>query len=171
MPECRWILLPALLLLACGCGSKPDTLAESGYDQREMDWAIAQARGQTGWFLSQMQAGNGSDWSVKVPIEDGGQIEHFWLTNISYDGGQFTGLIGNDPGVVSNVSFGDEWTVSHAQISDWMFVRDGKIHGNYTIRPLLKTLPPEKAKQLHAMLAQPQRRVVSYNAGGYHRVY
>lgn len=170
MPARRWILLCALLL-ACGCGSKPETLAETGYDQREMDWAIDRARREVGWFLSQMQAGHGSDWSVKVPIADGEKVEHFWLTSITYSNGQFSGLIGNDPGVVSNVSFGDEWTVSWSQISDWMFVRDGKIHGNYTMRPLLKTLPPEKARQLHAMLAQPEQRVITHNATGYYRSY
>lgn len=170
MPSRRLFLLLALLV-CCGCGSKPDTLVDGEYDQREMDWAIARARHETGWFLSQMQAGQGSDWSVKAPIEDGGRVEHFWLTNIAYRDGRFTGLIGNDPGVVSNVSFGDEWSIGAAQISDWMFLRDGRMYGNYTIRPLLKTLPPEKAQQLHAMLAEPDRRVVSYNAGGYRRAY
>lgn len=170
MPSRRPLLLLALLLtMLPGCGSKPDTLAETGYDQHEMDAAIDRARREVGWFLSQMQTGHGSDWSVKVPIADGEKVEHFWLTSIAYKDGQFTGLVGNDPGVVSNVSFGDERTVSWSQISDWMFVRDGKIHGNYTMRPLLKTLPPEKARQLHAMLAQPERRVVSYNASAYRR--
>jgi uncharacterized protein YegJ (DUF2314 family) len=170
MPSRRLFLLLALLV-CCGCGSKPDTLAETGYDQHEMDAAIARARRELGWFLGEMAAGNGSDWSVKVPVADGGKVEHFWLTSIVYRDGKFTGLIGNNPGVVSNVSFGDEWTVGWSQISDWMFVRDGKIHGNYTMRPLLKTLPPEKARQLHAMLAQPQQRVITHNATGYYRSY
>src|SRR5690606_41884620 len=108
---------------------------------------------------------------VKVPVADGGKVAHFWLTNIICRDGKFTGLIGNNPGVVSNLSFGDEWTVGWSQISDWMFVRDGKIHGNYTRRPLLKTLPPEKARQLHAMLAQPEGRVISYHSTGQYRRY
>src|SRR5690606_29504416 len=102
MPSRRLLLLLALLLtMLPGCGSKPDTLAETGYDQHEMDGASARVRREVGWFLGEMGSGNGSDWSVKVPVADGGKVEHFWLTNIIYRDGKFTGLIGNNPGVVS----------------------------------------------------------------------
>jgi uncharacterized protein YegJ (DUF2314 family) len=39
-------------------------------------------------------------------------------------------------------------------MSDWMFMRDGKMHGNYTMRPLLKTMPAEQAAKLRSMLAE-----------------
>jgi uncharacterized protein YegJ (DUF2314 family) len=40
-------------------------------------------------------------------------------------------------------------------VSVWMFVRDGKMHGNYTRRPLLKTLLAAEAVKLRSILANP----------------
>lgn len=34
-------------------------------------------------------------------------------------------------------------------------MRDGKMHGNYTMRPLLKTMPADEAAQLRSLLAEP----------------
>jgi uncharacterized protein YegJ (DUF2314 family) len=101
------------------------------------------------------EAGNGEDFSVKAPIEDDGEVEHFWLTDISYENGEFRGLIGNDPGIVDNVRFGDSWTIRKEDISDWMYMRGGKMCGNYTMRPLLKTLPADEAAMYREMLAEP----------------
>jgi uncharacterized protein YegJ (DUF2314 family) len=98
---------------------------------------------------------HGTDFSVKAPIEDSGETEHFWLTDIVYRDGEFQGLIGNDPGMVTNVKLGQRWTIQKSEISDWMFMRDGKIHGNYTMRPLLKTMPEEEAQRFRSMLADP----------------
>lgn len=128
---------------------------EGEYDEQEMNAAIDRAQSEVDVFLAEMEAGNGTDFSVKAPVEDGDDVEHFWLTDITYNDGQFEGLIGNDPGVVSNVTFGQKWTVAKTDISDWMFMRDGKIHGNYTMRPLLKTLPDDEAEEMRSMLAEP----------------
>lgn len=54
-----------------------------------------------------------------------------------------------------NVQFGQKWTVKKEDISDWMFMRDGKMHGNYTMRPLLKTMPEREAAQFRSILAEP----------------
>lgn len=35
------------------------------------------------------------------------------------------------------------------------FMRDDKIHGNYTMRPLLKTMPEDEAEALRSLLADP----------------
>lgn len=36
-----------------------------------------------------------------------------------------------------------------------MFMRDGKMHGNYTMRPLLSTMSEEQATKLRSVLADP----------------
>ncbi len=153
----RWNVVATAIVLAaaCGCTQRPETLVDSGYDEAEMDAAIARARSEVDEFIAEFEAGNGEDFSVKAPIEDGDKTEHFWLTDITYSDGQFTGLIGNDPGVVSNVQFGDSWTIAKSDISDWMFFRDEKIHGNYTMRPLLKGMPADEAAAWREMLAEP----------------
>jgi uncharacterized protein YegJ (DUF2314 family) len=120
-----------------------------------MDAAIAQAKNEVDNFIGIMQQGNGTDFSVKAPIEDNGTVEHFWLTNLVYRDGVFEGTIGNEPGMVGNVTIGQKWTINKHEISDWMFMRDGKMHGNYTLRPLLKTMSKDEADALRSMLAEP----------------
>ena len=149
------LCLVLLILVCCSCSKSPKTLVKGGYDEQEMDAAIARARREVDSFLAEMSKGNGTDFAVKVPIEDKGETEHFWLTNIVYRNGKFEGLIGNDPGIVTNVKSGQKWTVKKSEISDWMFMRDGKMHGNYTMRPLLKTMPEEEAAKFRSILANP----------------
>ena len=72
-----------------------------------------------------------------------------------YRDGSFEGLIGNDPGIVTNVKFGQKWTLKKLEISDWMFMRDDKMHGNYTMRPLLKTMKKEEAQKWRSRFAEP----------------
>jgi uncharacterized protein YegJ (DUF2314 family) len=151
------IMLAALCASCGGAGpeSKPDTLISGGYDERAMSAAMERARGEVDTFIAALAAGNGSEFAVKVPIEDRGKVEHFWLVDIAYRDGRFEGQIGNDPGIVTNVKFGEARSVGRAEISDWMFMRDGKMHGNYTLRPLLEAMPEEEAERFRSMLANP----------------
>jgi uncharacterized protein YegJ (DUF2314 family) len=144
-----------LILACCSCTKTPDTLVKDGYDEQEMDAAIARARSEVDVFITELAKRNGSNFAVKAPIQDKEETEHFWLTDIIYRNGKFEGVIGNDPGMVKNVKFGQKWTIKKSEISDWMFMRDGKMHGNYTIRPLLKTMPEEEAAKFRSMLANP----------------
>ncbi len=155
MPRAVNFMIVCLIVWSCSCARTPDTLIEGGYDEQEMDAAISEARQTVDRFITELEAGNGSDFAVKVPIEDGGKTEHFWLTDIVLRDDKFHGVIGNDPGVVSNVTFGQEWSVGKTEITDWMFMRNDKMYGNYTVRPLLKTMPEEQAAQVRSMLADP----------------
>lgn len=77
------------------------------------------------------------------------------MADIVYTHGVFEGVMGNDPGIVKNVSFGQRWKIKKTDISDWMFIRDGLMHGNYTMPPLLKALPDEEAVYYRSILANP----------------
>jgi uncharacterized protein YegJ (DUF2314 family) len=149
------LLFMCLILAICSCKRSPETLVKEGYDEEEMEAAIARARSEVDSFIAEMSKGNGTDFAVKVPIEDKGETEHFWLTDIAYQNGKFEGVIGNDPGIVTNVKSGQKWTVKKSEISDWMFMRDGKMHGNYTIRPLLKTMSEKEAAKFRSIMANP----------------
>jgi uncharacterized protein YegJ (DUF2314 family) len=89
-----------------------------------------------------------------VPIKDKNGTEHFWLVDVSYKEGLFTGKIGNDPGIVKNVKFGQVWNAKKEDISDWMYIRGEKIHGGFTIDPLLPSFPKEEADALQAKLVR-----------------
>ena len=144
-----------VILMCCSCSKKPDTLVEGGYDEQEMDAAIARARKEVDSFIAELSKGNGTEFAVKAPIEDKEEVEHFWVTDIVYRDEKFHGVIGNEPGIVSNVKMGQKWSIKKSEISDWMFMRDGKMYGNYTVRPLLKTMPEERAEAIRSMLANP----------------
>lgn len=144
-----------LIVVCCGCSKSPETLVKGGYDEQEMEAAIDRARSEVDSFIAEMSKGNGTDFAVKVPLEDKEETEHFWLTDIVYRNGKFEGKIGNEPGMVTNVKEGQKWSVKKSEISDWMFMRDGKMHGNYTMRPLLKTMPEEEAAKFRSLLANP----------------
>jgi uncharacterized protein YegJ (DUF2314 family) len=145
-----------LLLITCSaCDKKPDTLIDSGYDEQEMEDAVTRARSEVDSFIAELSSPTGEDHAAKAPIVDDGKTEHFWLTDVAYRNGAFEGTVNNDPGIVKNVRVGQKWTVKKAEISDWMFMRDDKIHGNYTVRPLLKTMPEDEAAKWRSMLAEP----------------
>jgi uncharacterized protein YegJ (DUF2314 family) len=40
-------------------------------------------------------------------------------------------------------------------MADWSYFRDGKMVGNYTLRPLMKQMPAAEAEQLKKILAEP----------------
>jgi uncharacterized protein YegJ (DUF2314 family) len=148
--------LAIFLVALCGCGkSPPDTLVQSGYDEQEMESAIARARSEVDSFITELTKPTGSDHAVKAPIEDDGETEHFWLTDVTFKDGTFEGTINNDPGIVDNVKIGQKWTIKKGDISDWLFMRDGKMYGNYTMRPLLKTMPEDEAARFRSILAAP----------------
>jgi uncharacterized protein YegJ (DUF2314 family) len=145
----------SLVLNICSCSRDPETLIRGGYDEQEMETAITRARAEIAVFIAALEKGQGSDFAVKVPISDRGETEHFWLTDVSYRDGAFEGLIGNDPGIVTNVKFGQKWHSKQSEISDWMFMRDKKMHSNYTMRPLLKTMKKEEAQSWRSRFAEP----------------
>lgn len=150
----RFILSAVVAMALVACTETPETLVRDGYDQTEMDKAIARAQSEVDAFIVVFQSGEADSFSVKAPITQGDDIEHFWITDISYEGGYFTGKIGNDPGVVTNVTFGQEWKVKKNEISDWMYTRGPMIHGGYTIDPLLSTMSADEAAALKASLVR-----------------
>lgn len=152
---------PVLAFTACasllsGCSdspSKPEPLVEQ-YDASAMNEAIATARSRVDEFIDVLARGDADTYSVNVPITDANGTEHFWLTDVTYADGSFTGLIANEPGIVENVETGQSRTVAKDAISDWMFTRGDKIHGGFTIDPLLPSYPKEKAEGLRSRLVR-----------------
>ncbi|MGJ8652716.1 MAG: YegJ family protein [Opitutaceae bacterium] len=150
--------LPIIILLfiasLVGCDQKPETLVTGGYDQTEMEHAILRAQNEVNEFVQVLENRAADSFSVKAPITDGDDVEHFWIVDISYKDGYFIGTIGNDPGVVKNVEFGQEWKIKKDEISDWMYTRGVMMHGGYTIDPLLPTMSDEEAAELKACLVR-----------------
>jgi uncharacterized protein YegJ (DUF2314 family) len=123
----------------------------------EMAAAIAKARGALPSFWKALEhPGAGEEgFALKVAIKDGKDVEHFWLLDIARDGDKLSGTINNEPEIVGNVSNGERYEFTDADISDWLYMRKGKMVGNETMRPLLKRMPKSQAEQYRAMYETP----------------
>ena len=65
------------------------------------------------------------------------------------------GTINNDPNIVASVKLGDRIEIPEADISDWLYMRGGKMVGNRTLVPLLKTMPAKEAEAYRKMMTEP----------------
>ncbi len=115
---------------------------------------MATARSRVDEFLTVLSTNEADSFSVKAPINDGEETEHFWIVNVSYKDGVFSGEIGNDAGVVTNVKAGQRWEIKKGDISDWMFTKGDRIHGGFTIDPLLNSFPKDRADELRVKLVR-----------------
>jgi uncharacterized protein YegJ (DUF2314 family) len=107
--------------------------------------AMENARATIDHFIRELQNTIGEfEGSVKVKIEDDGEVEYMWLDQLSYDNGIFHGNINNDPQSVRNVKFGYPWQVHRDEIADWMYRKDGILYGNYTLKSSIQHLSEEK---------------------------
>src|SRR5690606_31859303 len=123
-------------------------------DDPEMNRSMERARAEIDTFIARLGKPTPVDrnFALKAPVEDGDDVEHFWLNDVRYREGHFEGTIGNDPALVKNVKLGDSWRVARSEISDWMFVENGRLVGGYTIRVLLDRLDAEERQALLASL-------------------
>lgn len=153
-------LFAALLTLLTACSphdkDKDKTVAIEG-DDAEMTAAIAQARETLPqfWKIFQKSEHGESDFALKVMVTDPHGIEHFWAIDLVREDGKIMGTINNDPNTVASVKFGDRIEIPEKDITDWVYMRDGKMVGNRTLKPLFKNMPAEEVAKLKMMMADP----------------
>jgi uncharacterized protein YegJ (DUF2314 family) len=123
----------------------------------EMSDAIDKARSTLPQFWARYaKPGPGErNFSLKVRVIDNDRIEHFWVSRIEHKGEMLYGTIDNEPKIVGTVKLGERISFKDDMISDWMFMRNGKLVGNETMRPLLKRMPKEQADRYRAMYETP----------------
>ena len=141
------IFLIAILIFSCS--EKPETLTED-FDEKKMEGAILEARSRFDEFLSRYKNPQPGDdnFNVKVKIEGKNGTEHFWVGGLELDTEPYSGVIANEPGIVKNVRFGQRYSFSSEDVSDWMYMSNGKMEGNYTLRVALEAMPPNEAEAL-----------------------
>ena len=85
---------------------------------------------------------------VAMPADDGSSRDHIWVAFIERAGNEIFGRAAHDDGAWRSLQPGEQGqriSVSAEQIDDWMYMRDGEIVGNYTLRALLEEMPDEAA--------------------------
>jgi uncharacterized protein YegJ (DUF2314 family) len=125
----------------------------------EMAAAIAKARASLPVFWASYAAPKPSErgHSLKVCFATSGtNAEHVWMMDIRrLPEGGFSGLFANDPQDLAGKREGDLAQFKEADITDWMFMRNDKIVGCETTRPLLKSMSKAEADGFRAMLETP----------------
>src|SRR5208283_6009906 len=122
----------ALLPLACSRSKTQDKVIMVEDEDPEMKAAIAKARSTLPVFwktLEQPTKGE-SKFALKVKITDASGTEFFWDVGIEKKDGKVHGTINNDPNIVKSVKNGQRMEITDELISDWLFMRNGKMVGN-----------------------------------------
>ena len=130
-------------------GKNPEYFRIKDHDLAMRD-AVHTARKTVGTFIAALQHPSATqrDFEVKKRFVEGAEKEHIWLSDVTYSGNRFHGLVDNKPLKIKGVKMGDRVSVNPDEISDWAYVDDGNLVGGYTIRVLYKELSPERRKEL-----------------------
>ena len=125
----------------------------------EMNAAIVKARTTLPTFWASYDAPKSSETghSLKVRFpKPGSGNEHIWMAEVKKTAdGRYSGRFANAPRDLPGKKADDMTEFKEADISDWMFTRNGKIVGGETIRPMLKLMPRAEADALRARLETP----------------
>ncbi len=134
-----------------------DKVVSVASEDAEVNAAMAKARSSLPEFWTSFEKpGTGEgDFALKVAVTDAGKVEHFWLTKITRNGGELSGVISNEPQMVRSVKIGETYKFAADKISDWTFKRNGKLVGNETMRALLGRMPAEQATAYRSMYETP----------------
>lgn len=141
--------IAALGITACSSGE--DQIVDHTDGDEKLSAAIEEARETLPKFFVELKGGEG-DFSLKVPVRHGREVQHVWISDVHYASGKFTGQIASKAGGKRGAGIGQTYTVSGGDISDWMIERDGAIYGGYTLRAMLDDMPEEQAAPLRARM-------------------
>jgi uncharacterized protein YegJ (DUF2314 family) len=145
-----------LLLAGCNADESSDIMTFSP-DDSEMNSAIQEAGRTLDTFIENLQSPKPGqrDFSIKARFAydtDEASHEHIWIDNVAYEGGKFRGTIANDPVYVEGLKFGDAVTIDKSDVTDWMYVDNGKLVGGYTLRVMRGRLSPQEREEFDASL-------------------
>lgn len=100
--------------------------------------AAATAKARETWPEALAHLQKGGELLAKFPfarVSKGG-VERIWVTVQSVDGDVVRGVLANEPMDLGELKIGSVVECKLAELSDWLFLRDGKMVGGYTVRVL-----------------------------------
>ncbi|MDM1367143.1 DUF2314 domain-containing protein [Myroides marinus] len=83
-------------------------------------------------------------FTQEVEGEDESVVEHMWIGDVDFDGDVIYGELLNQPNVLTNIEEGEQIGVTLDQISDWMFISQGKTYGGYTVQAMRSVMTEEE---------------------------
>jgi uncharacterized protein YegJ (DUF2314 family) len=129
--------------------SQPDVYNVEGSD-KEMNGAIKKANQTLTDFNSALLNPEIEVKSLKVKFETSKGNEHIWLSDVQYQDGKYSGILNNEPEYVIEYKIGDKVEVDDREISDWMYIENGKLFGGYSIKLLRDRMTESERKQFDA---------------------
>jgi uncharacterized protein YegJ (DUF2314 family) len=106
-------------------------------DDPRMKAAVAEARSRWPEFVEAFQKKDCENYAVKAPVTGNGNKEFIWIEVKGLEPEYIHGTLGNDPVNLGNLKFGDQVEVPLKDLNDWVFVRDGKPTGMFTLKVLM----------------------------------
>lgn len=75
---------------------------------------------------------------VKLPFsqDDGREVEYMWVDDVEFDGEKIYGRLVNEPDTLTNIKKGDEIEAPLDEVSDWIFVSEGKSFGAFGVQAM-----------------------------------
>jgi uncharacterized protein YegJ (DUF2314 family) len=118
-------------------------------DHAAMHRAVIEARKTVGKFISAVQhpASGQQDFEVKKPFVQGKEVEHIWLSEVTFVGHRFQGRVDNQPRKIRDLKLGQLVSVNPNEISDWLYVDNGKLVGGYTVRAHYNELSAQQKQE------------------------
>jgi uncharacterized protein YegJ (DUF2314 family) len=118
-------------------------------DHAAMHQAVTEARKTVKKFIVALKhpAPGQQDFEVKKPFAEGDQVEHIWLSDVRLVGNHFEGQIDNQPRKVQGFKLGQLVSVKPKEISDWLYIDNGKLVGGYTVRAHYNELSPQQKQE------------------------
>lgn len=102
-------------------------------DDKEMNLAIELANATLDDFDKALKSPESENFALKIRYDLNNKSEHIWAVDIEKIGNDYFGIIDNVPNSETSINLNDKVKIEKEKISDWMFSREGKLFGGYTI--------------------------------------
>jgi uncharacterized protein YegJ (DUF2314 family) len=83
-----------------------------------------------------------TDFEVLKPCVEGVEVEHIWLSDVKVVGNRFQGTVDNTPRKAKRLHAGQVCSANPDEITDWLFIENGKLVGGFTVRAHYKLMSP-----------------------------
>jgi len=154
------LLIFVLVVFSCKEKSQPVSVDENNGDpvfrytsaDEEMNNAIKKAQATYDEFLKALEKPDSlmEDFAVKMRFEyDEDNGEHMWLNDLYLKNEKLYGTLASDPVEIKTVKPGDTLEVIVNKLSDWMYLRQNKLVGGYTIRTIYNKMSKEEKEQFN----------------------
>ena len=152
------LLTCVILFISCQKSSDQPTPQEPaktitiqiGQTDKEIAQIAEDARNTLPGFFRQLTRADAKEehFCIKYPFKadegSGVNMEQVWLTGIHFKNGIYYGFLASAPRHLSGMKKGDKVMFDTDTVTDWMYVRGGRIIGGDSIKYLLRKIPEEQ---------------------------